>query len=80
MKIPVHTFNLGDVDDVDIYAAGPIYEWQKTDAGKWVMERSKPEPYWTIGFDHLSYGHRVTIIANLEDADATYYNLKWGIK
>jgi hypothetical protein len=32
----VHTFKLSDVDDVDLYAAEPIYNWQQTEVGKWV--------------------------------------------
>ena len=29
-----HQFNLGDVEDPDIYAAQPIWEWQQTEKGK----------------------------------------------
>ena len=80
MKVRVHEFRMTDVDDIEIYVAQPIWEWQQTDAGKWVMEHSEPEPVWTTGWDQFNYGIRVVITANLKDEDATYFNLKWGIK
>ncbi len=78
VKVVVHKFRLSDVEDPEIYAAQPIYEWQQTDAGRWVMEHSSPEPFWTIGFDHSIYGYRVSIVAQLSDIDNTYYQLKYG--
>ena len=80
MKIKVHEFRMADVDDVEIFAAQPIWEWQQTDAGKWVMEHSEPAPVWTTGWDQSHYGRRITITADLREEDATYFNLKWGIK
>ena len=77
-KILVHEFNLGDSEDPEIYAAGPIYEWEQTEAGRWVMEHSNPEPHWTIGFNHDIYGYRVRIVANLADEDQTFFHLKYG--
>lgn len=79
-KIVVHTFNMSDVDDPEIYAAQPIYEWQQTEIGKWITAHSKPEPYWTLGFSTSSHCHRVTIVAQLQDQDATYFQLKYGHK
>jgi hypothetical protein len=80
MKVLVHSFNLGDVDDPHVYAAEPIWKWQQTDAGKWVIKHSNPAPDWTVGFTYQTYGYKVNIIANLEDRDVTYFNLKWGNK
>ena len=34
VTLVVHEFTLGDVDDPEIYAAVPLYEWQLSDAGK----------------------------------------------
>lgn len=79
-KIVVHTFTMSDVADVEIYAAQPIWEWQQTEIGKWVMAHSQPEPYWTMGFSTTSYRHQVTIVAQLQDQDATYFQLKYGHK
>ena len=43
-KFTVHTFNMGDVEDPEIYAAGPLFEWQNTENGKWVMENAVDKP------------------------------------
>jgi len=77
-KVLVHAFTLGDVEDPAIYAAQPIYEWQQTEAGKWVMEHSCPEPQWLTGFNTTSYGYHVRIIAQFSEQDATYFHLKYG--
>jgi hypothetical protein len=80
MKIVVHEFIMGDVDDPDIYAAQPMWEWQKFDAGKWVMENAIDDPEWHRYADTLTYGYKYRIVADLKEKDVTYYNLKWGIE
>ena len=40
-KFTVHTFNMGDVEDPEIYVAGPLFDWQQTEKGKWIMEKTK---------------------------------------
>ena len=35
--IKLHQFRMGDVEDIDIYIAQPIYEWQQTEKGQWCM-------------------------------------------
>jgi len=76
-RVTFHTFSMGDVDDVDIYVTQPIYEWQQTEQGKWVMEHCK-DPQYTVGPDDTNWGHRVRLYGNLEDKDATFFELKWG--
>ncbi len=76
-KVTFHSFTLGDVDDPDIYAAQPIYEWQQTEQGKWVMTHCH-DPRYTIGPDGASWGHRVRLYGELQDSDATFWELKWG--
>lgn len=77
-KIVVYKFRLGDVDDPEIHAASPIYNWQQTEQGRWVMQHSNPEPYWTMGFDHSTYGYRIDIVAQFSDVDTTFFQLKYG--
>lgn len=77
MKVLVHSFNLGDVEDPEIYAAGPIWDWQQTEAGQWVMAHSRLEPIWDLGFNAHTYGYRVNIVAQLDEKDAIFYKLKY---
>lgn len=77
-KVVVHRFSIGDVDDVEIYAAQPIWEWQQTDQGKWVMAHAIEEPIWDRQTDLMSYNYRFQITAKLIGRDYTYWALKWG--
>ena len=76
-RLSLHTFKMGDVDDVEIYAAQPIYEWQQTPAGKWCMEYGTNHHYLT-GFDPNGYGYKITIVGDFEDKLATEYLLRWN--
>jgi hypothetical protein len=76
-RINFHTFTMGDVDDVEIYVAQPIWEWQQTEHGQWVMAHCK-DPQYRIGADDNKWGHRVVLYGDLEDKDAMFHQLKWG--
>jgi hypothetical protein len=75
--VVVASFQVGDVDDPDLYAAQPIYEWQQTEAGKWVMEHSVEQPFWHREMVPWVMGHRYHIIARLKEPDELYWTLKW---
>jgi hypothetical protein len=79
-KVPVYIFSVGDVEDPEIYAAQPIWEWQQTEAGKWVMAKSVEVPMWSRYMDAMNYGYKYAITAFLKDEDYTYWCLKWGTK
>lgn len=74
----VHEFTVGDVEDPEIYAAEPIWKWQQSDAGKWVMENAVEQPYYIHGLDYNSWGHRYKIMARLSEQNQTFWSLKWG--
>jgi hypothetical protein len=73
----VHKITMGDVEDPDLYVAQPIWEWQQTEAGQWVMENAVDTPMWHRSVDHMSYGHVYSIHAKLKDIDYTYFKLKF---
>ena len=75
--ICVHEFSMGDVEDPDLYAAEPLWQWQQTEAGRWVMEHAVEAPYWIRSVDHTSYGHRYRIVARLSEPNQTFFNLKF---
>lgn len=78
-KIKVHSFAMGDVDDPDLYAAQPLWEWQQSDPGKFVMENSIEEPVFHRMIDQYTYGYRYTIVAVLEKKKLSEFYMKWGI-
>ena len=74
--IVFHSFNLGDVEDPEIYAAGPIIDWEKTEAGKWVMEHAH-NPTFHIFVSPETFGYKVKITGGLEEKDEVYFRLKY---
>ena len=75
--ICVHEFNMGDVEDPDLYAAQPLWEWQESEAGKFVMEHAVQAPYWIRQADLHSYGYQYKIIARLSEPNQTFFKLKF---
>jgi hypothetical protein len=76
--VVVHRFRMGDVEDPDLYAAQPLWEWQESEMGKWVMERAVDTPEWHRQMDQLQYHTQYAVVAKLKDIDYTFWTLKWG--
>jgi hypothetical protein len=74
----VHEFRVGDVEDPDIMAGEPIWNWQQSEAGQFVMEHAVDKPYWSRHMDYNSYGHVYRIVARLNSKDEMFWRLKWG--
>lgn len=74
----VHRFKLGDVEDPDIYAAQPLWDWQASEQGKWVMAKAVAPPEWHRYLEPMTYGYQYAIVAKLKDIDYTFWTLKWA--
>lgn len=74
-KIVVHSIRMGDVEDPDLFVAEPIYAWQQTESGKWIMKNSIDPPMWKRRMEY--HGYVYDIIADLKDIDLTYWKLKY---
>ena len=77
-KVIVHTFRMGDVEDPDLWAGQSLYEWQKSEAGTFVMEHAIDQPVWHRHLDQTTYGYLYTITAELEAKKLSEFYLKWG--
>jgi hypothetical protein len=75
-EIVVHEFMMGDVDDPDLYAAQPMWEWQNTEKGQWIMEHAVETPCWYRIPDTLQYGYKYQIRAKLSGPRLTEYLLR----
>ena len=74
----VHKFKMGDVEDPDLYAAQPLWEWQESDIGKWVMTHAVEPPTWhRHNHAYLMWGYEYAITAKLMGKDYTYWMLKY---
>lgn len=74
-KYVLHKFTMGDVEDVEIYAAEPIYAWQQTPEGKFCMEKAT-DIEWHTTWDYAYFGHRIIITGYLTPKHATFWTLK----
>ena len=79
-EVIVHTFNMGGVDDPDLYAAHPLHDWEKSEAGQWVMKNAADTPTWHRMADPSSYGYKYQIRAKLMGPSLTEWLLRHGDK
>ena len=77
-KVVVHRFRLGDVEDPDLYAGEPLWQWQQSDAGQFIMEHAKITPEWHRQADPMNYGYQYAIIAEIEAKKLSEFYLRWG--
>ena len=80
LTVTVHTFQMGDVEDPDLYAAEPLWNWQNSEMGEWVMTNAVQTPSWHREIDKFMWGYSYSIRAELTPKDYTYWWLKWGHK
>ena len=71
-----HEFTLSDVEDPEIYAASPLFDWQKTEMGEWVMQHCS-NPTYKIMTDVNTFGYKVIVYGDLSKEDATFFTLKY---
>ncbi len=77
-EVTVHEFTIGDVDDPEIYAAQPIWEWQNTERGQWVMENAYEIPIYLRQEDFASMSFRYVIRAKFMGPALTEWLLRYG--
>jgi hypothetical protein len=77
-ELVVHRFKMGDVEDPDLYAAQPLWEWQQSETGTWVMSHAVETPVWHRYMNPASYHTDYAVVAKLTAQDATFFILKWG--
>jgi hypothetical protein len=77
-QIVFHKILMGDVEDPDLFVAEPLWKWQESDAGSFVMKNAIETPRWerTLSLDYLGWTYY--IIAEIEGKKLTEYYLKWG--
>ena len=75
-EVTVYTFCVGDVEDPDLYAAQPLCEWEKSDAGQWVMKHAVDVPRWHRLADPMTYGYRYAISARFMGPASTEWLLR----
>jgi len=74
----INEFTMGDVEDPDLYAAEPLWKWQQSELGAWIMKNAVETPSWYRIPDQLQYGYKFQIRAKLSGARLTEYMLRHG--
>ena len=77
-KVVVHSFTMGDVEDVEIYAAEPLWKWKNSEQGQWVMKHSITEVEWHQQVDFATMGHKIYVTAVLSGPALTEWLLRYG--
>jgi len=76
-KVVVHKFDLADCEDPDIYAAVPMFDWERSEAGQFVMKHAVDNPVWHRHMDPMWMGYRYVITAELEKKKLSEFYLKF---
>lgn len=76
VKYVLHTFTMADVEDPQLYAAEPIYQWQQTPAGKFCMEKATDLEFHTYIIDHATMSYKIAITGWITEKHATFLALK----
>jgi hypothetical protein len=80
VKVRVHSFTMGDVDEVFLYAAGGVHQWlNSTEMGLWLLKKNINVEY-AESFIENHYARTINIFADFTDKQYTAYALKFGIK
>lgn len=76
--IVVHEFSIGDVEEPDLYAAQPLYNWEKSQQGQWIMANAVETPSWHRLADSTLMGYKYQIRAKLQGVKLTEWLLRYG--
>lgn len=77
-KIAVHAFKVDDYNsDPEILAAQPLYDWERSEEGQWIMKNAVEIPTWHKYLDHKTYSTKFSVIAVLRESDYVAWSLKF---
>jgi hypothetical protein len=76
--IVVHEFLVSDAEDPDIHAAEPLYKWEKSEAGQWIMKNAAETPIWNRVVDPGTLSYKYRISAKLMGPALTEWLLRYS--
>ena len=77
MEYIVHRFFMSDSEDPDLLAAEPMYQWEHSEAGQFIMTHATKTPVWIRHTDISRYGYQYVIKADISPENYTFYKLKF---
>jgi hypothetical protein len=76
--LKIASFNIGDVEDVDIYFGAIWWDYTQHEKGEWVKQHALDLVYHSY-INHASYTNTIAVTGVFSKEDALIYKLKWGI-
>jgi hypothetical protein len=74
----VHSFRIyQNYDDPDMIAADPLWHWEQSEMGKWVMKNSVIPPEWQRLMYHDNMAYQYNVIAYFKEQDLVFWTLKF---
>lgn len=77
-KVVVYRFRVSDSEDPDLYAAEPLFRWQNSDSGKFIMEHAITTPEWHRNVNPSTLSYDYIIVAEIEKKKLSEFYLRWG--
>ena len=77
-EMVLHTFTMGDVEDPDLYAAEPLWQWEQSEFGQWCMKNAADTPTWHRIADPITFGYKYQIRAKFMGPALTEMLLRKG--
>ena len=66
------------IEEIHKVVVYPLWEWQNSDRGKFVIENAIETPIWQKQLDHASFCYNFAVIAELPKSKLSEYYLRWG--
>jgi hypothetical protein len=76
-KVVVHKFIVTDSEDPVLHAAQPLWEWEQSEAGQYVIKNAYQTPEWKHQVCVSTFGYEFAIIAILEKKKLSEFYLKF---
>jgi hypothetical protein len=77
IEAKIYQFRVGEAEDPDIYASQPLWEFEQTEKGKWIMNNSIEPPTCHRHVDYNTIGYTYVITAKLPKEKYTFFKLKY---
>lgn len=76
--VVVHRAGVYDIVDPIVHAASPIYEWEHSEAGQYVINNAEETPIWKQHLDITTYRYIFVVVAKLEEKKLSEFYLRFG--
>ena len=76
-KVVVHKFFVHATEDPVLHAGEPLWEWEQSEAGKFVMKNAHEKPIWHKQINSSHFGYDFCIVAILEKKKLAEFYLKF---